>query len=462
MAGISNINNPMQYGTGKLVRKLSFEIGEIFSARIVDENVGKNEVVLKLTNGWKFSAKLVSSINYNTNVLNKFIVDGYEDGKIKIKMFSSDKGNSENVINSQEGILKNYINNTYTKEDYNILKSLMDHNIPLTKENILNVKSLMKFKDSIIENPDKADEFILHYMKNNNIDVNSVRGKEVKKLLEKLFTQLKNISQEEIAFFMENGIGVDGDNIESFNKIFKQNSEVYKLLENIKEEIYNPNIFDDSTNSLKRQAGENILTKSLNSSVDHKEIDNKLSENNLNKVIISEINSKIDEMKNIIRNMISSDNLNKESLDKILSTLGKSINDIKVFNDISQAYYYLDIPLNFKNSEYNFKLILKDDRKSGKKVDSKDVKFIASVKTVNMGTIDAFITVNNKNLNIDIKSEEKWTRILEVSKNRLLNKIEQMGYAVNVYVKPKENEVNILNSRSFFNNEYIYNLDKRV
>jgi len=462
MAGISNINNPMQYGTGKLVRKLSFEIGEIFSARIVDENVGKNEVVLKLTNGWKFSAKLVSSINYNTNVLNKFIVDGYEDGKIKIKMFSSDKGNSENVINSQEGILKNYINNTYTKEDYNILKSLMDHNIPLTKENILNVKSLMKFKDSIIENPDKADEFILHYMKNNNIDVNSVRGKDVKKLLEKLFTQLKNISQEEIAFFMENGIGVDGDNIESFNKIFKQNSEVYKLLENIKEEIYNPNIFDDSTNSLKRQAGENILTKSLNSSVDHKEIDNKLSENNLNKVIISEINSKIDEMKNIIRNMISSDNLNKESLDKILSTLGKSINDIKVFNDISQAYYYLDIPLNFKNSEYNFKLILKDDRKSGKKVDSKDVKFIASVKTVNMGTIDAFITVNNKNLNIDIKSEEKWTRILEVSKNRLLNKIEQMGYAVNVYVKPKENEVNILNNRSFFNNEYIYNLDKRV
>lgn len=481
MAGISNINNPMQYGGEKLVRKLSFEVGEIFSARIVDENISKNEVVLKLTNGWKFSAKLTKDINYNANVLNKFIVDGYEDGKIKIRMFVSNKNNSGEVINSQDDILKNYMNDAYSNEDYSILKSLINHNIPLTKENILNVKSMIKFKDNIIENPKKEDEFISQYMKNNNIEENSTKGRKIKELLKNFFGELKNINQEEIASFIENGIDINEDNIKSFNNIFKKDEAIYKLLKGIKDKINQVNLPDKNTDILKKQVEDNISDKSLDSMFKNKEIDNnynKLIENNLskelnnnlnknlnnalNKLILNEINSKIDEMKNIIKELISNDNFNRDGLEKLLNTSGNSINDIKVFNYISQGYYYVNIPLNFKNSEYSFQLILKDNRKSGKKVDSKNVKLIASVKTINIGTIDAFITVNNKNLNIDIKSEEQWTKILEISKNNLLNKIESMGYAVNIHVSPKENEVDILNSRSFFNNEYVYNLDRRV
>ncbi|WP_287823678.1 hypothetical protein [Clostridium sp.] len=450
MAGISNVNIPSQYSGSRAVRKLSFEIGEVFSARIVDDNNADGDIVLKLNNGWKFSAKITNNMNYDVNSLSKFIVEGYEDGKIKIKMMPADDSSNSKTINSQQDILKDYINNNESEEDYSVLKSLLNHNIPLTKENIQNVKSIMKFKDSIIENPIKAEEFINQYMDKNGIDKNSERGKEVKKLLESFFKGLKGINPEELASFIENGIEVNGDNIKSFNKLFKQDSVIYKELESIKENIDNkPN----------KSVGVNLKNNPVK--ITNNDNAGKLKNNN-SEVIEDNQNKILNSLMENDSNKQINRNLNKACFEKILSIVGNNINDMKLFNLISEGYYYLDVPLNFKNNNYDFKLILKDDRKSGKKIDSKNVKLIASIKTINMGIIDTFITINNKNLNIDIKSEEKWTKFLELAKVNLSNKIANMGYIVNLKVKPKESEVDIVSCRSFFNNEYTSNLDRRV
>ena len=473
MAGISNINSPMQYTAGKTVRKLSFEIGEVFSARIVDENIDKGEAIIKLNNGWKFSAKLTSDINYDSNIFNKFIVDGYEDGKIKIKILQPNNENNVKANNTSESILKQYAANKDNTADYSILKSLLDHNIPLTKENILNVRSVMKFKDNIIENAGKEEEFINQYMKSNNIEQNSNEGKEVRKSLKKFFKELKSFTPEEFAAFIENKIEINGDNINSFNRVFKGDFTIYRELKNMKAEINPDNLTEKNLNFLEKgntiELSNKVSDSSLNKILDKKEVSNtsynslsKSIDNNLNKIIISEINSKINDMKDIIRELINKVNLNEENFENILNTLGSNINDIKLFNLISEGYYYLDVPINLKNKNYNCKLIIKDDRKSGKKIDSKSVKLIASIKTVNMGVIDTFINVNNNNLNVDIKSEEKWIKLLELAKDRLSNRIKDMGYIVNLKVKPKESEVNIVSCRSFFNNEYTNNLDRRV
>jgi hypothetical protein len=122
----------------------------------------------------------------------------------------------------------------------------------------------------------------------------------------------------------------------------------------------------------------------------------------------------------------------------------------------------MDVPVNYKDNDYNCKLIVKDDRKRGKKIDSKDVKLATSIKTANMGIVDAFITVNNKNLNVDIKSEGKWIKLLEVAKSALMNNVEKMGYNVNVNVDEKKDELNIVSCRDFFNTEIVGKLDARV
>ena len=87
-----------------------------------------------------------------------------------------------------------------------------------------------------------------------------------------------------------------------------------------------------------------------------------------------------------------------------------------MFNSISEQYYYLDLPINVKENEYQCKIIIKDDRKKGKKIDSKNVKIATSVKTINMGTVDPYIKINNNNMNIDINCDKFWVKVLDIGK----------------------------------------------
>ncbi|MEL7597866.1 MAG: hypothetical protein AAGU01_06660, partial [Clostridiaceae bacterium] len=91
----------------------------------------------------------------------------------------------------------------------------------------------------------------------------------------------------------------------------------------------------------------------------------------------------------------------------------------------------------------------------GKKIDSSNVKLVASVNTINMGVIDAYIKVLNKNINIDIKCEKDWIKALELGKEGIINKLNNMGYVSNVKVDEKIVEANIVECRDFFeDNEF--------
>lgn len=446
MPNISNVNN--QVGIqNKSTRKLSFDVGEIFGARIVSYDGEKGEAVLKLSDGWKFSAKLSNSINLDENAFYKFKVDGYEDGKISLKTVKSDDTNKNSEDSALDKILNEYAGDSLNSEDYTLLKSLLKHGLPLTKDNISFTKSIMDFRESIIKTPEKEEEFINAYLNSKGLDENNSNVKDIKTSIKNFFSELKGFTTEELATFIENGIEVTDKNIKSFNNVFQKDSVINKELQDIKQEI--SSIIDNKDVEM---SSEKV---SVSNSI--KDIDK-----NASKALIEEINSKINEMKDTIKQLTNINDLEKLGMNKSMDSLIKNINDFKVFNTISQGYYYMDVPIKFKDNDYNFKMIIKDDRKSGKKIDSKNVKLATSIKTINMGVVDAYIAVNNKNLNIDIKTEEKWTKILSLTKNILMNKVQNMGYNVNVNVKEKEEDFNIINCRDFFNDGVAGNLDTRV
>ncbi len=124
-------------------------------------------------------------------------------------------------------------------------------------------------------------------------------------------------------------------------------------------------------------------------------------------LIKDQIKLKTEEIKNMVKEIIENKlNLKPETYEKVMNVFEQKINDLKMFNSISEQYYYLDLPINVKENEYQFKLIIKDDRKKSKKIDSKNVKIATSVKTINMGTVDAYIKINNNNMNIDINCDK--------------------------------------------------------
>lgn len=530
MPQILNVNNTHNLDLKKLHKKLSFEIGEKFAARIINLDNVTNEAILKLLDGWQFSAKVREPKNFTLNKLIRFQVDGYDQDEIILKILGDKEGVKENSlvdILEEQGI-------NVKKHDYSILEKMVKHNMPLTRENISKVESLLNFQNKIVHNEKEEDNFILKYLNNRGISIDSEKGQNIQKLLKGFFREFKEINTDELFTMLENDIEFTEENIKSFNKINKESSPIYKelidigrdILKNSSKEVnLDKNIdkdvleigskevtldksisnkssyVNDNKEVSQKEAPKVIFTansedvkievlkentslqnKGVNSNgaADNSKIEEKINSNmpkedikvqpkdmelhkDFNKNILNnksteafhrvkeELTTKTYEMKNIVKRLIEEmDNSKSEVFNKVLHNLQNSTNDFKVFNSISNQYYYLDVPVKFNNEEYPCKLIVKDDRKKGKKIDSTNVKFAVCVKTINMGTVDAYIKILNTAINVDINCEEPWVNVLKLGKEKLSKQLLNKGFNVNIDVNPKEKEVNLVNCRGFF------------
>jgi hypothetical protein len=521
MAGINNIIGAYNINPKRVSSKLSFEIGQVFAAKIVSANEMNKELILKLLDGWQFAAKLETSLEYIPDGLAKYQVEGFKDGKLQIKLVNNKEENQELNKSSLEDLLSEN-NIDVDKEDYNLLKKMIKHDMPLTKENISKVKTLVDFREKLFKNQDEADAFIFKYLNSKQIDASSPKGKEISSSLRGFFKELTNISEDELLTMLENDIDVSEDNIKSFVKIFRGESSIYKEVKEasdklnqqsnvdnslvlkdetksesskssssnvsiegiIEEELGKSNVTTEEkamykdikklmTNEVSKTSEENLGEEVLKQ-IPHKEIETEqgiskdkldLSKNKnaLEAQVKEQLSSKTEELKSIIKSLLNEDNKpDSDSLTKVLSTIKENINDFKVFNSVSNQYYYMDMPVNVNQGDYQCKLLIKDDRKSGKKIDSKNVSMVVSVKTVKIGVVDAYIKVREKNMNVDIKCEEDWVKILTAGKDIILKDLSKLGYNVHFGVEKKEVEANLSNCREFFEDGGLGSINTRV
>lgn len=581
MAAIINVNSNSNLSMKRVMTKLSFELGETFMARIVNLDEKTSELLLKLLDGWQFNAKLANPLDFIPNGLVKFVVQGFEGDKLLIKLVPVKDGDGE-----QNSSIDNVLNDkslNVGKEDFDLLEKMVKNNIPLTRENISSVKTLVDFKNKLELNQGEKDAFINKYVNSKGIDINSSEGKELKTNLDSFFKELKSIEVKDLLTLKENNIEVTDENIKSFNKLFKEPNAIYKsilevgqALQNEKTDINNDEIKsivnqkEDSQNEspskstkvlVKNEIQSNIIKVIGESKVSNKEI-KEIVENqslkNQNKIIVEEkgikkgnnisvenenlkndsnitaenknlknntkialenkiipienknlnenrkvqnseadgkkidlsespiikqdkgksilidekdtsmlvkeqITIKTSQLKDIIKNLIQEKlNLEPEAYNKLIQNIKGNINDFKVFNSVSNQYYYLDMPLKVRNEEYDCKLIIKDDRKKDKSIDTKNVKLVVTVNTGNMGVVNSYIKVNNKNMNIDIKCEEAWVKTLDFGKSEILKGLENNGYNIHVSVEKKQEEATLTNCSDFFNDVSISSINTRV
>ncbi|GLC29284.1 hypothetical protein [Clostridium omnivorum] len=753
MAGVNNVTGLYNNNNKKISSKLSFDIGEGFSARIVKTGLNNKDVIIKLLDGWQFPAELEEPVDFVPNGLLRFQVEGFKEGKLLIKLINTKDDNKDSEGSSIEDIIREQ---NLSSKDSGLLEKMVKFGIPLTKENVSKIKTLIGFSNKLNEDDDEEEAFIQKYMKSKNIEPGSEKAEEIRSTLKGFFCKLKGLSENEILTLLENNIDLNEENIDSFNKIFKEKSNIYKTLvqelgkealqteefiqkfmneRNIEpgsekaEEIRstlkaflpkskglsedeiqiigenNADITEENINSFSKVSNENssIYRKPVNgiakealqteefiqrfikerniepksekaeeiritlkdflsklkvlpedevqtileNNVDltQENIDgfNKIFKENSNvyktfvneidkealqakeiiqkfmksnniesgseraeeirstlrnflskskglsedeiqtiladntdlieenidsfskafkenmsiynelvkkvgkealqteefiqkfmkerniepgsekaeeirstlkdflsklksipedeiktilkndaeftkenvdslskafkensntsetlvkvmekKVLQAEDNStvqlfkqqielKTEQMKTVIEKLLQTkDNVQPETFSKVLDNLNEHLNNFKVFNTMSNQYYYMDVPLNIRETNYDFKLIVKDDRKSGKKLDSKNIKLAASVETVNLGIVDAYFKVTNGKMDIEIKCEEPYVKLISSGKTILENELESIGYNVKIVVDKKDKEMNIVNCRDFF------------
>ncbi|MDP4179044.1 MAG: hypothetical protein Q8900_11980 [Bacillota bacterium] len=420
---VGSINN---LNIKKIPGKLSFNVGEIFSARVLKLDAENSQALLKMTDGWQFSAKIANKLDTFPEGLIKFQVEGNEGGTLNIRLVKEKNDDSNKKSNIKDMLLSEDVD--LKKEDFSLLDSMVKHNMPLSKENISNIKTLINFKNKFSLDDGEQDKFINNYLEANNIDKYSENGKKVEKVLKDFISEYKNFDEEDILTLVENGIDLTEDNLKSYNKLFKeQSSTIYKELEEIK-------------NNMKSE---------------------KLQDNDGN--IKQQIKNRIDEMKQTIKEVIDKTSSEKnDAADKILNLLTSKLNDFKVFNSVSNQYYYMDLPVNVRDNNYDCKIIIKDDRKSGKKIDSKNVKLVISINTNNLGIIDAYIKVNDKKMNVDLKCDDNIEGIFKSQKDKMAEELSTIGYDVSLNVSKKNKEVSLVNCREFFNDVLLSNVDVLV
>jgi hypothetical protein len=521
MAGINNIIGAYNINPKRVSSKLSFEIGQVFAAKIVSANEMNKELILKLLDGWQFAAKLEMPLDYIPEGLAKFQVEGFKDGKLQLKLVNNKEEKQELNKSSLEDLLSES-NIDVDKEDYNLLKKMIKHDMPLTKENISKVKTLVDFREKLFKNQDEADAFIFKYLSSKQVDINSPRGKEISSSLKGFFKELTNISEDELLTMLENDIDVSEDNIKSFVKIFRGESSIYKEVKSVSEKLNQLSNSDNafgmrdetisdsgksagSKSSIDSIIGQELLKSTITTEekamykdlgklmasdgsttfeeksaeevvkdIPHKDIETEQSiskdkldlsknKNTIEAQVKEQLSNKTEELKGIIKSLLNEDNKpDSETLSKVLSTIKENVNDFKVFNSVSNQYYYMDVPVNVNQGDYECKLLIKDDRKSGKKIDSKNVSMVVSVKTVKIGVVDAYIKVREKNMNVDIKCEEDWVKILTAGKDIILKDLSKLGYNVHFGVEKKEVEPNLSNCREFFEDGGLGSINTRV
>jgi hypothetical protein len=581
LPGIWNINSSYNVDNKRISTKLSFEVGERFSARILDLKKSTGEILLKLLDGWQFSAEVENPVDFLPNKLVRLEVQGFENGKLKLKIVNSQDGEQRVGKDSIDSFIRESGDLNLSSDDYQLVKSMLKHEIPLTKSNISNIKTTLDFIDKIKNNSNEENEFIDKYLDSRGISPESTEGKFTTSTLKNFFSQLKQISGDDLLTFLENNMELSEDNIKSFNNVFKKDGTIYNEIKFLGETLSgqkstnvqtqnqvegtkdNPKVISQKTqaevyrsensdskaisiptkdntastqnekdtvsragtekagvenktvlnsegldvsklNKIKNSVGEektqspnieqpsNIKEDSSSKGIEQqtsidkdispKNIENseqkdtsntvlKFSEKEGSKVesphhnnfvkqngmddivsqIKEQINIKTSEMKDIIRTVLDQKGDGKNQLNgNIAQVLNNSMNDFKVFNTVSNSYYYMDVPINLNQQDYQCKLMIKDERKKGKKIDSTNVKIVTSVSTENMGTVDAYLSVKNRNMDVDIKCNKEWLNLFKKTEKRVLESLSDIGYNVYVRFDEKKEEMNISTCRGFF------------
>lgn len=701
MPGIFNVGNAYNINNKRITSKMTFNTGEKFSGKVVKKE-GK-EAVIKLVDGWEFQAEIDGDIDSLSKGFHRFEVDGFEGGKLKLKIVAKNidvedlsAGDFENII-TKEGL---------SKENIDLLRSMVKFNIPLTKENIKEIQALAKFLENINLNEGEIDEFISKYLETKDISPESAEGNKVINELKEFLNAFKTLSKEDLLLIFENNIDITKENITAYNNLFKGDKSILKILNSIKGDVaslkealmnnmglsmeavnellsqspdlqgdyegthlgknnnligkntdiiekginFNNNIIETSEgselankaskenlsdssiinkvlntlyqksetqnskvsllsilksisgqtedylnlslkdillnrrssftsgefdrlsnlinnlnpeefiNSLKsviseyNSIGENMLIDDFNSYLNksnnealgitnsleftkgeaetvlsnlmgkgitlteeefsklqdginlkyqeivEKEVSLKNQLNNSNidakdiktigsgnteeaiknlsniKSEVNDLNSKLlskdivkasiqnagESSKEIIKDILNS--LKSENIlsEKLIEVIKNNINEIKLFNKLSSEYYYADIPVKIRENEYPCKLIVKDKRKDSKKIDSTNIKMVITIDTKNLGVVDGYMKVLDKKIDIDLKCEDKFVKIIDITKNKLISNIANMGFLVDVRVSKKEEEVSLTTCRDFFNPDSGISIDRMV
>ena len=526
------INALQNYRTRDEFNKLTFKKGDAFSARILRLEGNEKDVIIKLLDGRVFPAMIEGDISEDklNNYLFKFQLTGFSGGKFELSIIESsliEKLNEGSGLGIKDPLMEELLKNLdfpISKEDVPVLKAMLKNHIPLTEGNLLEIKGANELIERSNNSSFEIDKFIDGFLESKGIQPGSHEGKEMKTVLNNVFSELKNLSSNDVLLMKSLGIKLTAEDIKAFANV---TSNQYNISEEVKDintiintngsgankeilenpienslpkvEVNKDQINKDikSTNELTKEV---TITNLENDKIDinkdnknteiksekflqygegEKEIDKGftvkeeiLKDNQKIKgfetreisaaIIKEEVKEKISTLKSDILSILKLEEKNSQLFSSVAQLIENKFHEIKMYNHLNDNYYMLNLPIKSNNEECDCKLIIKDERGKGKKIDSQNIKIAASVDTIHMNKIDAYITIKGNAANIEIESDKIFVNILDKFKGKLLDELSNDNYIFNIAIKEKKEDFSFSNCRTFFEDNEFSTINTRV
>lgn len=431
------------------------------------KSMTKEDVLLFYENNIDFNSENIKAYNNIFNGENKLfnnindLQSIFNDEGLSNKLNREFSEEDNNVLKYKD--INNSIKEDYKNNEKNIESKIASNSYQkLDGSSKINLLSILKSISGYEE--EYLNTALKDILSNNKEKFNNIE-------FDKAFSIIENISSKEFIDDIKKELSnysLDKENNLKFNKSDIENlllNKLGKFIElNEKEFIKIKDIINLASKDIEiKDNNEKSISTEINN-VLNKEIEDRYIDNKLNMDIKENIKDIGSIKKEVLKDVINLINdLKEEVLPKdIANFLKNNINEIKLFNKLSLEYYYADIPININQKDYPCKIIIKDKRKDDKRIDGSNVKMIITIDTSNLGIIDGYIKVLNKKLDIELKCEEKYTKLIEENKEILNLNIKRLGFLVNINISKKENEVSLSNCREFFNEEFGVSLDRKV
>ncbi len=420
---------------------MQMKSGDKFDGTIVD--IKQNSVTLKLDDNSVINAKSLINPDLRIGERAAFTVKENNSGQILVEIAKTE---NENV-----NFLKELLNNAempVTKENIDLVKFLIDNNMPVDKKTISDALYFKYANETDIIKQDSGKFFEKDEI-NSNVTLKS--GNVLEKVL----------------FLLKEDMPAEKVTVDTLNRLINNNTRLKSEFSSIALEISKMpdgktrdklfEIFDIDKNDfvspkdIKKAIIEKLFFNE-NDFKSHKNLSEKFEK-------IYEISSKSSEILSEGSKEIQS-NVIKQNFDNIK-------NDLNFMKEIDNYKDYVQIPINNNGRDGECELHIFKNSKGNKNF-SKKASVLLSLDYFFVGKIDAFIEKTDKNLAFQFKCEKKGTiGLIKKNINELSDLLGNYGFRItNVAYKEKDEGFNIMKNKNENNKKNVsnrrYSFDMRV
>ncbi|MDP4182283.1 MAG: flagellar hook-length control protein FliK, partial [Bacillota bacterium] len=344
--------------------------------------------------------------------------------------YSNDKFiDGKNLVKAENAI--SLIKQGISKSDNSLVKSFLKDVLDNDVDSL--IKMSQEFKDDGISSEDKLRDFI-----NNKLLFSGDLKEDVNN------TKFNNLKYNSIDNSIDNGAG---DLKEEINLILKN------IIDKLNNSQDNKSKEGNNNNNLKADTDtkENkVINKIFNSlfvKIDSDNLKDELNTKNLYK----EINKVLDVIRDTVSN---SDNPMK---DQIINKTDNIENSLRFIGELNNHSSFLQIPIKIINENTNCDLYILKKNSKKKKIDPSNVTAYISLDTSNIGKLDTLISLNKKNISVNMRvGDEKIRDFIKNSHNDLYKRLSEIGYKlVDLKCRVTDEDISFININGVLKNEII-------